>query len=71
MYFLFLSICKDELITAPNNNMLLPISLPLSIEKNLCVSNPIPQPEYLYFLGTELGVNLTTPKKNFVAQSFD
>ena len=38
---------------------------PLGCEKNPCLSNPIPYPEYLYLSVRSFSVNLTAPTKKF------
>ena len=63
MSFFLLSIFVDELISTPKIIIFLPVSL--SIEKDHCLSNPIPYPKYLYLSISVFLVNLTDPNKQF------
>ena len=38
---------------------------PLGCEKNQCLSNPIPYPEYLYLSMSKVLVKLTAPNRQF------
>ena len=59
-----LSIIVDELISAPKIHTFLPVP-PLGCEKNPCLSNPIPYPEYLYLSIATFLVKLIVPNKQF------
>ena len=52
-----------KLISTPKIITFLPVSLP--IEKDDCLSNPIPYPKYPYLSISAFLVNLTDPNKQF------
>ena len=60
-----LSILVDELISTPNIITFLPV-LSLGCEWNP-LSNPIPNPKYLYLSMSEFLANLTGPNSAFVS----
>ena len=62
--FFLLSIFVDELISTPKIFILLPVS-PIECEKNHFLSNPVPNPEYLYLSISAFSVKLTAPNKQF------
>ena len=59
-----LSMFVDELISTPKAITFLPVP-PLGWEKDPCLLNPIPYPEYLYLLRSAFLVKLTVPNKHF------
>ena len=61
--FFLLSIFDDELISTPKIVTFLPILLP--IEKDDCLSNPIPYRKYPYLSISAFLVHLTDPNKQF------
>ena len=62
--FFLLSIFAHELISTPNITKFLPVP-PLGCEKNQCLSNPIPYPEYLHLSISAFLVNVAAPNKQF------
>ena len=60
--FILLSICKDELISAPKLMTFLP-TLPSDNENYNRESNPIPWPLYTYLSGSAFLATLTSPNK--------
>ena len=64
IFFLLLSIFVGELIFTPKTFTFLPVP-PLEWEKNLCLSDPIQYPEYLYLSKSTFFVKLTAPNKQF------
>ena len=54
----------DELISTPKIITFLPVPL-LGCQKNRCLSNPIPYPEYVYLSISAFLVKLTAPNKQF------
>ena len=59
-----LSMCVEELISTPNINTFWP-NPPPGNEKWDLLSNPIPQPEYLYLSKSVFLVKVTAPNKQF------
>ena len=63
--FFLLSICTDELISAPNMMTLSPNPLPSDNRKLRINQNPMPLPKILYLSELLSVVNLTAPDHKF------
>ena len=65
IYFFLLSVCAEELLSAPNIITFLTNLLPLYNEKDEHALNPIPYTKQKYLSGSVFLVNLTAPNKEF------
>ena len=65
IYHFLLSICPNDLISAPNIITFLPKPSLSNNEKLPCRSNPFPYPEKKCLSGSALLVNLTVANKEF------
>ena len=59
-----LSIFADEMLSTPE--IITFLLVPPPYEKNPCLSNPIPYPEYLYLPKSTIFVKLTAPDKQLM-----